>query len=62
MNIDKAIEILELECTSHKLKSDPDYLAAAKLGIEALKRCKAAKVKGTIWDQRPLPGEALEGR
>ena len=58
MTIDKAIEILELECTSHKLKSDPDYLASARLGIEALKYVKTTRGTSRGAYSTLLPGEA----
>lgn len=60
MKIEKAIEILELECTTEKLKSDPDYLVAAKLGIEALKIIQLCRGDEGINLDNPLPGEALE--
>lgn len=61
MKLSKAIEINELECTSQKLQSDPDYLAAARLGIEALKRTQKAREGFRVLDPFLLPGETPEG-
>ena len=60
MKIEEAIEIL----SQHQKGTDPIYLPdlpdAEKLGIEALKRVKVARVKGTIWDYSLLPSETTE--
>ena len=57
MKIDKAINTLDAmleDCEGNEFPVEKD---AIKLGIEALKRCRRARVKGAIWDLRLLPGE-----
>ena len=57
MKIDKAIEILIDDKTNLLRCSVTELREAKQLGIEALKRVEAARVKGTIWDYSLLPGE-----
>lgn len=60
MKLEIAIEILENASSGNDPWENLELKEATKLGIEALKRCQAAKVKGAIWDHRPLSGETAD--
>ena len=60
MKLQKAIEIAEIEETSDFVGITYDFEDAFRLLIEAGKRVKEARVKGTIWDYSLLPGETEE--
>ena len=57
MKLEDAIKIREEAVEKASPTLCEEYLEADKLGIEALKRVEAARVKGTIWDYSLLPGE-----
>lgn len=57
MKIEEAINILHGYDTIPFAPPNSPFSDALRLGIEALKRCATAKVKGTIWDYRLLLGE-----
>lgn len=60
MNIDKAIEIKEVDLKSHRVYYDPDLLAADKLSIEALKQVKESRFDPSSWEPKLLPGETKD--
>ncbi|MBA7642048.1 hypothetical protein ES703_49734 [subsurface metagenome] len=60
MKPEKAIEILSNPPTWLKRNAAIDYLDAAKLGVEALKRCKYLEEHTDRWAGVLLPGETMD--
>jgi len=60
VNIEKAIEILEIEEASDFQGITYDFEEAARLGIEALKRCQYIAEHTDRWAGVLLPGETEE--
>ncbi|MBA7696704.1 hypothetical protein ES703_105355 [subsurface metagenome] len=60
MNLEKAIEILDLNVRQRSPRMPPDVLDALKLGSEALKRCITLAQNNPLWAAKPLPGETEE--
>lgn len=58
MKIDKAIEILDVRPGQSGFFLTPERLEAMRLGIEALKRVKEARVKVYFTSRTLLPGES----
>lgn len=59
MNLDKAIELLELNVKLAGRKMPPDTLAALQLGIEALKEIQHLHESQVLHADELLPGETL---
>lgn len=60
MNLEKAIEILDLEVNLTPSASNPDLKAATKLGIEALKREQILRREIPYDRDGLLPGETKD--
>ena len=60
MKLEKAIEILTDEVSSHKITTHSDLKDAQKLGIEALNRIQACRKVIDIPYNKPLPSETEE--
>jgi len=60
MNLEKAIEILELQNRLTSPNLEPDLIAANSLGTEALKRLDYNRKHNFPLDYSPLPGETIE--
>jgi len=60
MNLEKAIEILDLELTCDFDGNERDRKNAVKLGIEALKRVIVNRQPIRAHWREPLPGETKE--
>lgn len=57
MELEKAIEILQFNLVVPSEPQDSDFLAAIKLGVEALKRIKHTRDANITMNWRSLPGE-----
>ncbi len=57
MNLEKAIEILELNVKEAGSRMPPDTLKALKIGIEALKTIKEMRYESVNDGTTQLPGE-----
>ena len=60
MRIEEAIEILSNPSLRLRRNAAIDYLDAAKLGIEALKRVQHDRIVNDDLNPYPLPGETTE--
>ena len=60
MKLDEAIELLEEGLSDCNKEEIPQFVAALKLGIEALKRYKVIRANFGKLRQDKLPGETEE--
>ena len=60
MTIDEAIKVLTIRSESPFVRANDETRKAMKLGIQALRRCKAAFENGTFIPVYPLEGQVLE--
>ncbi|MBA7639561.1 hypothetical protein ES703_47220 [subsurface metagenome] len=60
MKISKAIEILDININETDTFKPPDYLAALKLGKEALKKIRSQRKRSDLGGIPKLPGEDPE--
>lgn len=60
MNLQKTIEIIDLNIKEAHKNIPPDVKSALQLSVEAMKRIQAGRVAGHILWEDLLPGETQE--